>query len=193
MTAATAKRLPREARRRQLLEAALGIVRAEGADKLTLGYLAERAGVSKPVVYDHFATRSLLLIELYRMIDHDRVAAFQSSMAGGGRTRRKTVDALASAYILCAGNVTDEFHAVGAALAGSEDKARVFKELLGNCVRMFVAVLTPHMTLPTEEIERRCTALVGAGEALAAAMVQERFTEAETISTFAAVIDGAIE
>ena len=62
MTAATAKRLPREARRRQLLEAALGIVRAEGADKLTLGYLAERAGVSKPVVYDHFATRSLLLI-----------------------------------------------------------------------------------------------------------------------------------
>ena len=193
MTAATARRLPREARRRQLLEAALGIVRAEGADKLTLGYLAERAGVSKPVVYDHFATRSLLLIELYRMIDHDRVAAFQASMAGGGRTRRQTVDALASAYILCAGDVTDEFHAVGAALAGSEDKARVFQELLGNCVRMFVAVLTPHMTLPTEEIDRRCTALVGAGEALAAAMVQERFTEAQTISTFAAVIDGAIE
>lgn len=127
------------------------------------------------------------------MIDHDRVAAFQASMAGGGRTRRQTVDALASAYILCAGDVTDEFHAVGAALAGSEDKARVFQELLGNCVRMFVAVLTPHMTLPTEEIERRCTALVGAGEALAAAMVQERFTEAQTISTFAAVIDGAIE
>ena len=193
MTAATARRLPREARRRQLLEAALGIVRAEGADKLTLGYLAERAGVSKPVVYDHFATRSLLLIELYRMSDHDRVAAFQASMAGGGRTRRQTVDALASAYILCAGDVTDEFHAVGAALAGSEDKARVFQELLGNCVRMFVAVLTPHMTLPTEEIERRCMALVGAGEALAAAMVQERFTEAQTISTFAAVIDGAIE
>ena len=192
MNASAAKRLPREARRRQLLEAALGIVRTEGADKLTLGYLAERAGVSKPVVYDHFGTRSVLLIELYRMIDHERVEAFQASMAGGGRTRRQTVDALAGAYILCAGDVTDEFHAVGAALAGSEEKAQVFQELLGNCVRMFIAVLTPHTTLPGDEIERRCTALVAAGEALAAAMVQKRFTEAETISTFAAVIDGAI-
>lgn len=193
MNGTAVKRLPKEARRRQLLEASLAIVRAEGADKLTLGHLAERSGISKPVVYDHFRTRSILLIALYRMIDTDRVASFQASMAGGKRTRAQTVDALAGAYILCAGNVTDEFHAVGAALAGSEEKSEVFQELLGNCVRMFIAVLAPHTTLDAGDLERRCIALVGAGEALATAMVQGRCTEAEAISAFAALIGGAVD
>ncbi len=193
MTQIAMKRLPKEARRRQLLETALVIVRTEGADSLTLGRLAERSGISKPVVYDHFGTRSHLLIALYRMIDTERVASFLASMSGGARTRMETVQALAKAYILCAGNVTDAFHAVGAALAGSDEKAEVFQELLGNCVRMFVAVLKPHTALDAEELERRCIGLVGAGEALAGAMVQGRCDESEAISCFAALIGGALE
>ena len=55
-------RLSSASRRRQLLAVALSIVREEGADRLTLGHLAQRAGVSKPVAYDHFGTRSGLLI-----------------------------------------------------------------------------------------------------------------------------------
>ena len=53
----TARRLSQAERRRQLLDTALVIIREEGADKLTLGRLASRAGVSKPVAYDHFGTR----------------------------------------------------------------------------------------------------------------------------------------
>jgi len=48
-------RLPK-AERRQLLAIALVIVREEGADRLTLGHLAARAGVSKPITYEHFGT-----------------------------------------------------------------------------------------------------------------------------------------
>lgn len=53
---AAKKRLPKEERNRQLMDVAWSIVRGEGTDALTLGYLAERAGVTKPVVYDHFGT-----------------------------------------------------------------------------------------------------------------------------------------
>ena len=42
--------MSREDRRRQLLSVAWQLVRNEGTDALTLGYLAERAGVTKPVV-----------------------------------------------------------------------------------------------------------------------------------------------
>ena len=44
------QRLTREERRTQLMDVAWHIIREEGTDALTLGYLATQAGVTKPVV-----------------------------------------------------------------------------------------------------------------------------------------------
>ena len=185
-------RLSKAERRRQLLDTALVIVREEGADRLTLGHLAARAGVSKPVAYDHFGTRSGLLIELYRWIDLERVDAFRDSMATGGRSREETVRILAAAYIDCAADTNGEFHAVGAALAGSGEKAAVFQQLLDNSVQMFVSVLAPHCGLPPAELQRRCVGLVGAGEALSGALVRGLCSEVEAAEAFASLINGAL-
>lgn len=186
------RRLSKAERRSQLLDTALSIVREEGADRLTLGHLAIRAGVSKPVVYDHFETRSVLLIELYRWIDTERVNAFRDAMTETARSLEETARILASAYIECAADHTDEFFAVGAALAGSEEKAAVFQELLDHCVQMFVSVLKPHATFPVAELEICCTGLVGAGEALAGALARGRYGQEEAISAFASLIKGAL-
>ena len=186
------RRLPKAERCRQLLDTALTIVREEGADRLTLGRLAVRAGVSKPVAYDHFGTRSGLLIELYRWIDLGRVNAFREAMTTGERSLEECVGVLAAAYVHCAADTTDEFHAVGAALAGSEEKAAVFQELLDHSVQMFVSVLRPHCSLSPAELERRCVGLVGAGEALSAALVRGECNEAEAVEAFAALIQGGL-
>ncbi|WP_434557257.1 TetR/AcrR family transcriptional regulator [Pseudomonas sp. Z4-20] len=191
-TDSSPRRLSKAERRKQLLDTALLIVREENADRLTLGHLAVRAGVSKPVVYDHFGTRSGLLIELYKWIDTERVSAFREAMANTARSPQETAQVLAGAYIQCAADNTDEFHAVGAALAGSEEKAAVFQELLDNCVQMFVSVLAPHATLPAVELERCCIGLVGAGEALSAALVRGRHGEDEVIEAFASLIRGVL-
>lgn len=186
------RRLSNPERRRQLLDTALLIIREEGADRLTLGHLAARAGVSKPVAYDHFGTRSGLLIALYRWIDIERVADFETAMTTGERSFDDTVEALAVAYINCAANMADEFHAVGAALAGSEEKASVFQELLDNSVRMFVAVLQPHTSLVSADLERCCIGLVGAGEGLSAAIVRDRCSRKDAIGTFISLIQGSL-
>lgn len=185
------RRLAKAERRRQLLDTALLIVREENADRLTLGHLAVRAGVSKPVVYDHFSTRSGLLIELYKWIDTERVNAFRDAMSSTTRSQEETARVLASAYIQCAADHTDEFHAVGAALAGGDEKA-AFQELLDNCVQMFVTVLEPHTNLPAAELERCCIGLVGAGEALSGALVRGRHGEVEVTEAFAALIQGVL-
>lgn len=182
------RRLSKAERRRQLLNTALLIIREDGADRLTLGHLAARAGISKPVAYDHFGTRSGLLIELYRWIDTERVTAFGEAMTANEWSAEEAVKGLAAAYIDCAADTTDEFHAVGAALAGSEEKAAVFEELLDNSVHMFVSVLKPHSSLSPTELERRCIGLVGAGEALSAALVRGKCSEAEAADSFAALI-----
>lgn len=183
------RRLPKQERRRQLLETARLIVREEGADRATLGNLAARAGVSKPVVYDHFETRSVLLIELYKWIDIGRVNAFRNVITAGDRSLQETVEILASTYIDCAAETDGEFHAVGAALAGSEEKAEVFQELLANCVEMFVSVLKPYCGLPTSALERCCIGLVGAGEALSAALVRGKCSRADAVATFSVLIE----
>jgi AcrR family transcriptional regulator len=54
-------RLPRSARRKQLLEAAQEVFVANGYHAAAMDDIAERAGVSKPVLYQHFPSK----LELY--------------------------------------------------------------------------------------------------------------------------------
>ena len=54
--------MTRDDRRDHLLDAALGLLESDGAAAVTMERVAERAGVSKPVVYDHFANRSALVV-----------------------------------------------------------------------------------------------------------------------------------
>ena len=46
------RRLPRDERLRQLLDVSWSLISEEGADALTLGRLADAAGVTKPVVME---------------------------------------------------------------------------------------------------------------------------------------------
>ncbi|WP_042832036.1 helix-turn-helix domain-containing protein, partial [Xanthomonas citri] len=63
------KRLTKEQRLAQLLDVARQLAHQEGTDALSLGRLAEAAGITKPTVYDHFGTRQGLLAALYRDFD----------------------------------------------------------------------------------------------------------------------------
>lgn len=186
------RRLAKPERRRQLLDTALQVIREEGADRLTLGYLAVRAEVSKPVVYEHFGTRSGLLIALYKLLDARQSDALRQALTTGDRDLKETAALLAAAYIHCAVDTGGEWHAIGAALAGSEEKGAVLQELLGGYVQLFAGVLGAHCELSPAELSRRCVGLVGAGEALAAAMVQGTYTEADAAGAFAALIRGGL-
>ncbi len=57
-------RLPRTARRAQLLESALGVFVAQGYHAAAMDDIAERAGVSKPVLYQHFPGKLDLYLAL---------------------------------------------------------------------------------------------------------------------------------
>ena len=181
-------RLSKAERRLQLLDTARLIVREEGADRLTLAHLAVRAGVSKPVTYEHFETRTGLLIELYRWIDTERITAFRVAMAQGSRPAEEAFAALAETYLACGTDQGDEFYSVGAALAGSEEKASVYQELVDKVVEMFVAVLQPYSKLPAESLALASMALIGAGDALTIAITRGNCSAAEAAKVFALLI-----
>src|SRR5262250_1966893 len=57
-------RLPRHERRRQLLDAALEVFVSQGYHAAAMDDIAERAGVSKPVLYQHFPGKLDLYLAL---------------------------------------------------------------------------------------------------------------------------------
>jgi AcrR family transcriptional regulator len=59
-----AVRLPAEERRRQLLDVALEVFAEGGFHKTSMDSVAERAGVTKPVLYQHFDSKRALYSEL---------------------------------------------------------------------------------------------------------------------------------
>jgi AcrR family transcriptional regulator len=58
------RRVPRELRRRHLRELATQLFTERGFDAASMDELAERAGVSKPVIYDQFGSKDGLLAEV---------------------------------------------------------------------------------------------------------------------------------
>lgn len=188
MTETPSKKLPKAERREQLLETALAIVREQGTDALTLGYLAERAGVSKPIAYEHFKTRPGLLIALYEQIDNGQVAALLLALEQAPRRLEELARTVGSACMNCYATIGPEYHAISAALKGDEAMARAHRELLDGYVAICSEALAPHVDLPEAELRLRCTGIVGAGEAISREMLSGRVDEAAAAATLASLI-----
>jgi AcrR family transcriptional regulator len=185
---APGRRLPKADRRAQLLDVALMIVREEGADSLTLGHLAVRAGVSKPIAYEHFGTRAGLLIALYRSIDAAQVEALRQALLRAPRELREAAELIARAYMRCYADSSGEWHAVASALKGSEAMEAVQQELLDGYVDLFRTALVPYSPGGSALFNLRCVGLVGAAEAISREMVRGKVDEKAAASALAELI-----
>jgi len=142
--AGTRRRLTRQDRYRQLMDIASRIVREEGSDALTLGHLAERAGVAKPVVYDHFSTRPGLLSALYLEHDARQTEAMDAAIATVEPTLENVASIIASTYVDCVLTQGREIPGVTAALAGSPELEKMMREFQTVFMEKCRELLLPH-------------------------------------------------
>lgn len=175
-------------RRIQLLETARKIVRADGTDALSLGSLAEKAGVSRPIAYNHFSTRSGLLIALYKEIMDRQTSALAAALEQTPQTLAIVSRVLATAYMNCHEEVGHEWHAIGAAMRGDAAMDAAQREMLDDHAAFFARVLTPLSDLPAEVVTRRSLGLIGAGEALSDGLVRGQTTREDAIADFTNLI-----
>lgn len=75
--------LSAESRRESILRVADEVLTKEGVSHLSIVEVAHRAGISRQLVYQHFADLNSLLIEVIRM----RLVELQASLASEGRLR----------------------------------------------------------------------------------------------------------
>lgn len=163
------KRLRKEDRRVQLLEVARGIVRQQGTEALTLGYLAERANVTKPIPYDHFGDREGLLMALYQDYSDQQLKKFRETLKVDNKTLEKTVRFFSAAYIDCAISAGPETGPIAAALSGSRALQTFREACVADCADCLRMALSPYTTLKGVQGEAALTAIIGAADALSTA------------------------
>ena len=188
MSEASSKRLSKPARRTQLLDTALAMVRDEGTDALTLARVAERAGVSKPVAYQHFETRAGLLLALYERMDEEPRARLVEALRKAPPRLRDVARVAGRAYMSCYTSLGPEWYAVSAALAGSEEMEASRRELLDAYAQIYQEALAPYAALPKRALQLRCVGIIGAAEAIAQEMLRGRVSEAAAADTLATMI-----
>ncbi|MCY1515304.1 Bacterial regulatory protein, tetR family [compost metagenome] len=172
------RRLSREERLRQLLDVSWKLVAAEGTDALTLGRLAEEAGVTKPVVYDHFGTRNGLLAALYQDFDARQTALIDAAIAASKPSLKDKAGVIAGSYVDCVLTQGREIPEVLAALSGSPELAAVKRQyqqaFIGKCQNILAPFAGPQ-GVPLAGL----WAMLGAADALSHAAVAGDISEAQ--------------
>jgi AcrR family transcriptional regulator len=181
------RRLSRADRLQQLLAQAWRLVREEGTEALSLGRLAEQAGVTKPVVYDHFGTRAGLLAALYRDFDQRQGVVMDAALAASGPTLQDKAGVIAQAYVACVQTQGREIPGVIAALAGSPELARIKREYEAIFIEQCRTLLAPFAragALPPAGL----WGMLGAAEGLSYAAVNGDITPQQAQRELAEII-----
>lgn len=98
------KRLTADARRRQLFEVALSLFAEHGYASTTMDDIAEAAGVTKPLVYQHFESKRALYLELMDVFSRELVTRIVKATADADGPRRQVELGFGAYFELMVGN-----------------------------------------------------------------------------------------
>jgi AcrR family transcriptional regulator len=98
------RRLTADARRRQLFDVALSLFAEHGYAATTMDDIAEAAGVTKPLVYQHFESKRALYLELMDVFSRELVTSIVKATANAEGPRRQVELGFAAYFELMVGN-----------------------------------------------------------------------------------------
>jgi AcrR family transcriptional regulator len=97
-------RLPAEQRRSQLLLVAVEVFGERGFHATSMDEVAEAAGVTKPVLYQHFPSKRALYRELLDDVDAQLVARLVTATSGAASGRERVQEGFAAYFRFVAEN-----------------------------------------------------------------------------------------
>jgi AcrR family transcriptional regulator len=101
---AASRRLTAEQRRGQLFAVALELFALRGYRATTMDDIAERAGVTKPLLYQHFSSKRALYLELVDSIAQDQLTAIRRAIMRAEGPRQQVELGFAAYFSLVVSN-----------------------------------------------------------------------------------------
>jgi AcrR family transcriptional regulator len=154
-------RLPRTARRSQLLGAAREVFVAQGYHAAAMDEIAERAGVSKPVLYQHFPGKHELYVAL---IDQHAAEVVECVRAGLGSTRNNKLRGVGAinAFFDFIDREGESFRLIFESdLTNDPDVSERVLAVHQQCADMISELIIEETGLPTDQAELIGMGLIG--------------------------------
>ncbi|MDT0265473.1 TetR/AcrR family transcriptional regulator [Streptomyces sp. DSM 44915] len=160
-------RLPRRARRNQLLGAAQEVFVAQGYHAAAMDDIAERAGVSKPVLYQHFPGKLELYLALLDQHCEALVAAVRQALASTNDNKLR-VAATVEAYFAYVEHEGGAFRLVFESDLTNEPTVRERVDQVSyDCAKLVSAVIAEDTDLPSEQSMLLAVSLCGMAQVTA--------------------------
>ena len=157
-------RLPRTARRFQLLGAAREVFVAQGYHAAAMDEIAERAGVSKPVLYQHFPGKLDLYLALLEEHSEKLVSSVREALASTADNKLR-VERSIRAYFDFVNDPSGAHQLVLESDLRSEPAVRErVEDAFAQCVRAIAATIVADTGLPQDEADLLAVGLVGLAE-----------------------------
>jgi AcrR family transcriptional regulator len=154
-------RLPRQARRKQLLGAARQVFVARGYHAAAMDEIAERAGVSKPVLYQHFPGK----LELYLALLDESVAELTEAVSAALEStthNRERVPATFRAFFDFVSGAGEDFRLIFESDLGNDPAVRArLNRTMSECAAMIAEFIRADAGVSHEEADLLGMALVG--------------------------------
>jgi len=157
--------LARADRRADLLDAATHLIVTEGVEAVSMESVADRAGVSRPLVYKHFGNRSDILVALFRREAerlHSEIAAEVRAAQGLEATYR----ALVRGSIKASSQSGPLFAALRSAGAWNSELRREREARDRRTVRFFADITSAEFGIPAAKAEAASAMLLTAIESV---------------------------
>ncbi|WP_026310515.1 TetR/AcrR family transcriptional regulator [Parafrankia elaeagni] len=157
-------RLPRTARRFQLLGAAREVFVAQGYHAAAMDEIAERAGVSKPVLYQHFPGKLDLYLALLDEHSERLISAVRAALASTSDNHVR-VERSVRAYFDFVSDPSGAHQLVLESDLRSEPAVRQrVEDNFAQCVRAIAATIVADTGLGQDEADLLAVGLVGQAE-----------------------------
>ncbi len=169
-------RLPRRERRVQLLDSALEVFVAQGYHAAAMDDIAERAGVSKPVLYQHFPGKLDLYLALLDAACDQVIANCRQALSSTQDNKTRVAAAMAAFYSYVADD-RGAFRLVFESDLTSEKAVREHVDrVTSECAAMIADVIHDDTGLPAEQSRLLAVSLVGMAQVSARFWVSESGT-----------------
>lgn len=160
----SATRLPREERRAQVLSAAREVFVAQGYHTAGMDDIAERAGVSKPVLYQHFPGKFDLYLALLDEGIASLIAALRAALSATQDNKQRVRGAV-SAYFAFVDEPDGAFRLVFESDLTNEIAVRERVEAADDvCASMLGQVIAEDTALPVPQAELLASGMLGMAE-----------------------------
>jgi len=163
--------MPADQRRQQLFEVARERFAQQGFHATSMDEIAEAAGVTKPVLYQHFPSKRALYVDLLEETGRQLLSTLADATARAESLRERVELGFRAYFRFAVGNRSAFLFLLGTSLRSDPEFARIVEEILDAAAETIATLI--EIPAPDAQRQMLANAIVGMAESVGLRVLRE--------------------